>query len=255
LIGIVVGFVLAIPLGEVNFDGLDQAGWFAVVTPFQFGWPKFDLWASLTMTAAMLVIFVESTGVFLGLGQATGKSIGPKEITSGLRADGLGALLGAIFNTFPYTTFSQNMGLVVLTGVRSRWVTVTSGVILIILGMVPKLGNLVASLPQFVIGAAGILMFGLILSTGIKVLGRVDYTNNKFNLYIVAVSSALGMIPLVTPNFFNQLPKALDSFLHSGILIATLSAVILNLIFNGVGSSDQAQEDAASSMKLADTPH
>ncbi|WP_170181896.1 nucleobase:cation symporter-2 family protein [Phreatobacter stygius] len=255
LLGIIVGFLAAIPLGEVNFAGLGEAKWVAVITPFQFGWPKFDFWAIATMTTAMLVVFIESTGVFLGLGQLTGKPIGEREITRGLRADGLGASIGAVFNTFPYTTFSQNMGLVALTGVRSRWVTATAGVILIVLGLVPKMGHVIAAVPLFVLGAAGILMFGLIVATGIKVLSAVDYTNNKYNLYIVAISVAVGMIPLVSPGFFKHMPKELAPLLHSGILISAITAVALNLILNGLRRAEDARAEAVASMMKADTPH
>src|SRR5207247_6171418 len=139
--------------------------------------------------------------------------------------DGLGTLIGGIFNTFPYTSFSQNVGLVGVTGVRSRWVCVAGGVILVAFGLFPKMAHVVASVPQFVLGGAGIVMFGMVAATGIRILSHVDYEKQRQNLYIVAISVGIGMIPLVAEKFFDQMPKMLSPLLHSGILLASIAAV------------------------------
>ena len=130
---------MALLLGEVSFAGLGDAKWRAIVYPFAFGVPRFDLVAILTMCVVMIVVMIELTGMFLALGELTGRPIGEDDLTRGLRTDGLGTLIGGIFNTFPYTSFSQNVGLVGVTGVRSRWVCATGGVILVLLGLFPKL--------------------------------------------------------------------------------------------------------------------
>ena len=146
-------------------------------------------------------------------------------------------------NTFPYTSFSQNVGLVGVTGVRSRWVTVTGGIIMILMGLVPKLGALAEAIPLFVLGGAGIVMFGMVAATGIRILSDVDYKTSRFNLYIVALSVGFGLIPLVAPAFFNKVVAAvptLGPILHSGILLTAFVAVLLNLFFNGVGSREDA---------------
>jgi xanthine permease len=252
LLGIVIGFVIALAAGKVNFSGVEQANWFSVIYPFQFGTPKFDVLSILTMTLVMIVVMIESTGMFLALGDLTGKKISREDLARGLRTDGLGTLVGGIFNTFPYTSFSQNVGLVGVTGVRSRWVTAAGGVILLAFGLFPKMGHVVASVPQFVLGGAGIVMFGMVAATGIKILAGVDYEKQKANPYIIAISVGFGMIPLVAPQFFHSMPKALSPLLHSGILLASIAAVVLNLYFNGTKSVHEAEREAAEGAKHAE---
>jgi NCS2 family nucleobase:cation symporter-2 len=213
--------------------------------PFHFGMPKFHLVPILTMCIVMIVVMIESLGMFLALGEMTGKKIDQDALTKGLRADGVGTLLGGVFNTFPYTSFSQNVGLVGVTGVRSRWVTVAGGVIMLILGLLPKMSALVEAIPLVVLGGAGLVMFGMVAATGARILTSVDFKNNRYNLFVVAISVGFGMIPLVAPNFFKHLPHELHPLLESGILLAAIVAVALNFFFNGVTSVDKAREEAA----------
>jgi NCS2 family nucleobase:cation symporter-2 len=193
----------------------------------------------------MVVVMIESTGMFLALAEITGETVDEKRLIRGLRADGLGTVLGGVFNTFPYTSFSQNIGLVGVTGVRSRWVTVIGGVVMLVLGLIPKLAALVEAVPPCVLGGAGLVMFGMVAATGTRILGAVDFAANRNNLFIVAVSVGFGLIPLVAPAFFKQMPDVLHPLLESGILLAALSAVSLNLFFNGLGSRAGAQASAA----------
>jgi uric acid transporter len=245
LIGIVTGFVISLLFGKVNFAGLDEAKWLDLVYPFQFGMPVFDPLAIVTMSLVMIVVMIESTGMFLALGEITGKKITQDDLTRGLRTDGLGTLIGGIFNTFPYTSFSQNVGLIGVTGIRSRWVCAAGGVILLLFGLFPKMAHVVASVPQFVLGGAGIVMFGMVAATGIKILASVDFVKQKANPYVIAISIGFGMIPLVADKFFQFMPKALSPLLHSGILLASIAAVALNLYFNGVKSAEDAAREAA----------
>ncbi len=245
LSGIIVGTLVAMSLGKVSFTGIHEASWFAIVRPFQFGLPRFNLVATLTMCIVMIVVMIESLGMFLALGNITGRSISQRDLSDGLRVDGLGTLIGGIFNTFPYTSFSQNVGLVGVTGVRSRFVCAAGGVILLLLGLLPKLAVIVASVPPFVLGGAGIVMFGMVCATGIRILGGVDFQNNRFNLFIVAISIGFGMIPLVANRFFAQMPKALSPLLESGILLASIVAVLLNLFFNRIKSLETAAQESA----------
>src|SRR5262249_29574319 len=149
LLGIILGFILAWAIGKVSFADVSTAPWLDIIYPFQLAPPSFDVFAGITMCLVMLVVMVESTGMFLAVGEMTERKIGQRDLTRGLLTDGLGTLIGGIFNTFPYTSFSQNVGLVGVTGVRSRWVTATGGVILLILGLIPKLGALVTAVPLF----------------------------------------------------------------------------------------------------------
>ena len=243
LIGIVAGSVAAFLIGKMSFEQVAHAGWFAVVTPFAFGAPKFDVIASVTLCVVMAVVMIESAGMFLALGDLTERPVDRAAMTRGLRVDGLGTAVAGVFNTFPHTSFSQNIGLVGVTGVRSRYVTAVGGGLLLLMGLVPKLGALVAAVPLFVLGGAGIVMFGMVAATGIRILTEVDYRINRNNLYIVAIASGFGMIPLVAPNFFKALPEQLGPILHSGILLSALAAVVLNVFFNGVHRAEPPRED------------
>ena len=214
LTGIVIGSICAAMIGKMGIAKVSAAPWFEVVVPLQFGMPTFNIVACTTMCIVMIVVMIESTGMFLALGEITGTPVTERDLTRGLRADGLGTLIGGVFNTFPYTSFSQNIGLVGVTGVRSRWVTVTGGAILIALGFVPKLGALVEAVPLPVLGGAGIVMFGMVAATGIRILAGVDYATNRNNLFVVAIAVGFGMIPLASSGlFFKKLPDALQPLL------------------------------------------
>jgi NCS2 family nucleobase:cation symporter-2 len=245
LLGIVAGCAVAIALGKMNFDKVGKAHWFDVVTPFAFGMPTFDIVMILTMTLVMIVVMIESTGMFLALSDITGKKVSQPELAAGLRTDGLGTLIGGIFNTFPYTSFSQNVGLVGVTGVKSRWVCVAGGVIMIVLGLIPKMAAFVESIPTFVLGGAGLVMFGMVAATGIRILSTVDYKGNRNNLYIVALSIGFGLIPLVAPRWTQQMSHTLHPLLESGILLTAVAAIVLNIFFNG------AKGDTAGSIEAA----
>jgi len=247
LLGIVAGCAVAIAMGKMNFDKVGKAHWFDVVTPFAFGMPTFDIVMILTMSLVMIVVMIESTGMFLALSDITGKKIDQPALAAGLRTDGLGTLIGGLFNTFPYTSFSQNVGLVGVTGVKSRWVCVAGGIIMIVLGMLPKMAAFVESIPQFVLGGAGLVMFGMVAATGIRILSTVDYKGNRHNLYIVALSIGFGLIPLVAPRWTQQMVHGLHPLLESGILLTAVAAVALNVFFNG------AKEDAAGAIEAAKT--
>jgi NCS2 family nucleobase:cation symporter-2 len=245
LIGIIAGAILASILGVMHFDKVGTAGWVDIVLPFHFGIPQFHLIPVVTMCIVMIVVMIESLGMFLALGDMTDRKVDRDALTKGLRADGVGTFLGGVFNTFPYTSFSQNVGLVGVTGVRSRWVTIAGGGIMLVLGLLPKMAALVESVPQVVLGGAGLVMFGMVAATGARILTAVDFKTNQRNLFVVAISVGFGMIPLVSPNFFKNLPHDLHPLLESGILLCALVAVILNAFFNGISSAETAKAEAA----------
>ena len=245
LLGTIAGAVVAALLGKMNFAPVAAAGWLAPIMPFQFGMPSFQLVPVLTMCLVMIVVMIESTGMFLAVGAMVGRPVDQAALARGLRADGIGTILGGVFNTFPYTSFSQNVGLVGVTGVRSRFVAVAGGVILIGLGLIPKLGAIVAAVPVFVLGGAGVVMFGMVAATGIRILAQVDFATRRHNLFIVAISLGFGMIPLIADNFFGALPHVLKPLLDSGILLASVVAVALNAFFNGLAAADAHATAAA----------
>jgi NCS2 family nucleobase:cation symporter-2 len=245
LIGIVAGGVIAAGLGLMHFDKVASATWFAPIMPFHFGMPIFSPVLILTMVLVMIVVMIESTGMFLALGEMTGKPVTQPMLSSGLRMDGLGTVLGGVFNTFPYTSFSQNVGLVGVTGIRSRFVCVAGGVIMVVLGLIPKMGALVEALPTVVLGGAGLVMFGMVAATGIRILSAVDFKTSRNNLFVVGISVGFGMIPVVAPDFHMWLPKAIGPLVDSGILLASISSVVLNLVFNGATGDAEGLREAA----------
>jgi NCS2 family nucleobase:cation symporter-2 len=232
LIGIVAGYLVTMALGWGNLGGLSAQPWFDIVLPLQFGIPRFDLVACLSMCLVMIVVMIESTGMFLALGTMVGRPVTQQDLARGLRADGVGTVIGGLLNTFPYTSFSQNVGLVGVTGVTSPMVCVAGGAIMIVLGLLPKVAFVAASVPQCVLGGAGVVMFGMVAATGIRILASVDYERQRGNVIIVAVSIGMGMIPLVAPTLFKAAPDMLKTMLDSGILLASITAVALNAFFN-----------------------
>ncbi len=251
LIGLAAGFLISLVMGRISFEGISEASWVAVVTPFHFGLPTFNFGAAAVISLIMIVIMVESLGMFIALGEICERPPSRKDLVRGLRTDGLGTLVGGILNTFPHSSFSQNVGLVSVTGVRSRWVCVMGGLFLIALGLFPKMAFVVASIPLYVLGGAGIVMFGMVAATGIKILLSADLHSNRSNPYIVAISLGFGMIPLVAEQLFHQMPEALAPLLHSGILLAAVSSIALNLFFNGMSYAAKTKPTAANTTSQA----
>ena len=239
LLGLIIGTVVATVLGITDFGGVGEAAFFGVTTPFHFGLPNFGLAAILSMILVMLVTMVETTGNAVAVGEIVEKPIREDNLTAGLRADGLSTALGGILNAFPYTAYAQNVGLVRLTGVKSRWVVAAAGGFLILLGLFPKLAAVVAAIPLPVLGGAGFALFGTVAATGIRTLSRVDFDRNP-NLVIVAVSLAVGLIPVASPTFYSAFPSGMQLVLNSGIITAgSLAAIILNVGFNVMGGREE----------------
>ena len=193
------------------------------------------------MIIVMLVVMVETTGDSIAIGEIVDKPIGRKELASIIRADGISTVIGGILNSFPYTAFAQNVGLIAVTGVKSRFVVAASGVILILLGLFPKLAAIVASIPNAVLGGAGIAMFGMIVASGIRSLGKVSFDGNH-NLMLVAISIGVAMIPIAAPNFYANFPDWAQIILKSGITFGSITAILLNLLLNGVNHGDEFKE-------------
>lgn len=236
LLGIVVGTIVASMLGMSDFTRVHSSGWINIDIPLYFGTLKFDLTAIISMILVMLVMMTEATGNMIAIHEMVGKDIDDKNLTRGLRTDGFATMLAGIFNTFPHTAFGQNVGLVNLTGVKSRFVVAASGGILILLGLFPKAGAVVASIPYPVLGGAGIAMFGMVASGGISSLGQVEFKGTK-NGMIIAVSIGLAMIPLAVPTFYSKFPQWVETLFHSGITTGSLTAILLNLFFNELGKN------------------
>ena len=240
LIGLIGGTIIAMVLGVTNFEEVGRAQWVSVIEPFYFGLPTFDVASVFAMIIVMLVVMVETTGDSIAIGELVDKKIGRKELAAIIRADGLSTVIGGILNSFPYTAFAQNVGLIAVTRIKSRFVVAASGVILIFLGLFPKLAAIVACIPNSVLGGAGIAMFGMIIASGIRSLGKVSFEGNH-NLMLVAISIGVSMIPLASPQFYAQFPAWAQILLKSGITFGSVMAIFLNLLFNGLNKGDELE--------------
>ena len=231
LIGLIIGTIIASFMGLVDFAPVTQAPLVHVPTPFYFGIPKYELSSIVMMCIIATVSLVESTGVYFALSDITNEKLDSIRLRNGYRAEGLAVLLGGIFNTFPYTGFSQNVGLVKLSGIKTRLPIYYAAGFLVLLGLVPKFGALAQIIPSPVLGGAMLVMFGFVSVQGMQMLARVDFEHNEHHFLIAAVSISAG-VGLNGSNLFNSLPTGLQMFFSNGIVMASVIAIVLNLILN-----------------------
>jgi len=230
LLSLILGTLVAFFLGMVDPSNIGHAEWFRVIKPFYFGLPSFTLTGTLCMLLVALIAMVESTGVFLTLGKICTQDVCHERVVKGLRAEGIAQILGGIFNAFPYTTFSQNIGLVVLTKVTDNKVGISAGIILILLGLIPKFGALATTIPSAVLGGAMIPMFGLVTAYGIKILQTVDLKNTN-NLLIIAITLGVGLGITINQAQFEHAPEFIKTLFSNGIIVGGLIAIVLNAFF------------------------
>lgn len=198
---------------------------------FAFGMPTFELTAILSMLIVTLVIMTETTADIIAVGEIVGTKVDADRISDGLRADMLSSAAAPIFGSFMQSAFAQNVGLVAITEVKSRFVVTAGGIILVVLGLLPIMGRLIASIPVPVLGGAGLVLFGTVAASGIRTLAKIDYNEQK-NLIIVATSIAAGMVPIIDHSFYADFPKWVQTLFHSGISSTCLMAILLNILFN-----------------------
>lgn len=246
LLGLVTGTIVGIFMGLTDFSDVGHGAWAAPPEFFGLGWPTFDPAAIISMLIVILVAMTESVANLLAVGEVVKTRVGRRRISQGLLADMLSSAVAPVFGSFTQTAFSQNIGLIALTGVKSRFVVATGGVILVVMGLLPILGQVVASIPMPVLGGAGIVLFGTVAGSGIRTLKGVSYEGNM-NLIIVSVSLAFGMIPMVQPDIYQDFPSWFQTIFSSGISSAAFMAVLLNLLFNEIhfGNSKGASVFAA----------
>ncbi|WP_166845501.1 nucleobase:cation symporter-2 family protein [Isoptericola sp. BMS4] len=233
LIAIVVGTLLAVVLGTADFSGVGDGPVAAFPTPLAFGAPTFEVAAIVSMLIVILVTLTETTADIIAVGEIVDTKVDRRRIANGLRADMASSVVSPFFGSFTQSAFAQNVGLVAITGVRSRFVVSAGGVILVVLGLLPVLGRVVAAVPTPVLGGAGVVLFGSVAASGIRTLAKVDYSNSM-NLVIVAASISFGMIPIAKPDFYDGFPEWFGVIFHSGISSAALMAILLNILFNHI---------------------
>lgn len=231
LIGLIAGSVFAAIYRGISVQPVVEAPLFHLPTPFYFGMPTFNWAAIVTMILIALVSMVESTGVYFALSDITNRKLEKSDLTKGYRAEGLAIILGGVFNTFPYTAYSQNVGLIQLSGIKTRKVIYVTAGILIVLGLLPKVGAVTTIIPTPVLGGAMVAMFGMVVAQGIKMLGKVNFTSQE-NLLIIACSVGVGLGVTVVPDLFKVLPDFVQLFTSNGIVAGSVTAIVLNIIFN-----------------------
>jgi OHCU decarboxylase len=234
LIGLVVGTLVAWALGDATFSSVGGSSWLGATTPFHFGWPRFSIAAIISMIVVMVITAVETTGDVFATGEIVDKRITRDDIARALRADGLATTIGGILNSFPYTCFAENVGLVRLTRIKSRWVVASAGLVMIVLGLLPKIAAVVAGIPSPVLGGAALAMFATVAVVGIQTLSRVDFHDHR-NVVIVGTSVGLAMLVTVQPNVSKAVPSWAEIILGSGITLGSLTAILLNLVFHHIG--------------------
>lgn len=233
LFALIIGTAVASIIGMADFSAVSSAAAIGFNTPFHFGMPVFNIPAIVTFIIIMLLTMNEVTGSLLGIHQIVDKKIDNKTLTNGLRATGIGALLAGGFNSVIPTIFAPSVGLIELTKQKSRYITATAGLFLVIISFFPKISAIIYSVPGPVLGGAGFAMFGMVAASGIKILSGVDYNGNN-NLLIVALSIGLCMIPTVMPTFFAACPELIQTIFGGGITIGSIAAILLNIIFNEI---------------------
>lgn len=231
LIGLVAGTVIATVAGKADFSAVGDSKVLALPQVFHFGSPTFEVGAIVSMTIVIFVIMTETTADILAIGEIVGTDVDAKRVADGLRADMAATTVAPVFGTFPCSAFAQNVGLVALTGIKSRYAVAAGGGVLLLLGLLPVVGAVVAAIPYPVLGGAGIVLFGSVAASGIRTLSRVDYHDN-LNMVIVSVAVSVGIIPIAAPTFWDAFPDWFGVIMHSGISATAIVAVLLNLLFN-----------------------
>lgn len=258
LLSIVIGTVVASFMHLAAFGNVSGAAWFGAPHIFYFGPPKFAAAAIITMCVVMVVTFTESTADMLAVGELVGRELTPNDVARGLATDGLSALLASFTNSFPDTAFAENVGLVGLTGIRSRWVVTVCGTCLLILGLIPKVGQIIADLPGPVIGGAATVMFAMVTAVGIQTLHKVDFRGNH-NLLIVAASLAVGLLPAFDQHLYDDFPKDFQVIFGSSITATVIVVFVLNLVFNhwtrGTHRTAAVQSAVSDGAVAVDVPH
>ncbi|QJC22736.1 purine/pyrimidine permease [Arcanobacterium buesumense] len=255
LIGLVGGTTIALLLNHVpveKIDAISHAPALGVTTPFYFGWPVFSLTAIISMLIVMLITMVETTGDVFATGEIVGKRITSADVAAAIRADGVSTTLGGVLNSFPYTMFAQNVGLVRMTGIKSRWVAAGAGVLMIFVGLLPKVGAIVAAIPSPVLGGASLALFANVAWVGLQTIAKADLSDFRI---AAIVTTALGLAMLVTfrPEVAAIFPSWAQVFFSSGMSIGSITAILLNLLFFHMPHSrTRLTADVAAGVSLAE---
>lgn len=231
-VGLLVGIIVSGFAGMLDLGGIGSQGVIKVVTPFYFGTPTFHLVPILSMVLVIAITWVESVGDAIVVGDMVDRKPNARKISDLIRADGLSTVIGGVMNSFQYTAFSENVALISITSVRSRWVVALAGVFLIVIGLSPTLAGFAAAIPKPVVGGAGFMMFGTLVVVGIKTLRNVDFDTDFRNFIVIGLSVAMAMVAIINPDFFAFAPDWSQVVFKSPVIMGAVTAIVLNLLLN-----------------------
>lgn len=243
LLALTLGTVIAWTLGDTDFSAVSDADAIGLSQPFQFGTPEVSIGAVITMLIVIIITAIETTGAVFAVSEIVDRDVREDDITRAMRADGLSVVVGGTLNSFPYTCFSENVGLVRLTRVKSRWVIAAAGVIMMALGIFPKFAAIVTAIPAPVLGGASLVMFAMVTVVGIEILAKVDFNDHR-NSMIVAASVGIGVYVTTQPKLKEAVPSWLEDLFGSGITAGAVTAIVLNIIFHHLGPRRSATDSA-----------
>lgn len=249
LLGLLAGYLVAIPMGMVSFDNVASASWFSAPDPFHFG-IEFNAAAIIGMCLMGVISAIETVGDISGITKGgAGREADDKEITGGTLADGFGTALSGVFGALPNTSFSQNVGLISMTGVMSRHVVTIGGLFLILCGLVPKFGAVISSMPIAVLGGGVIVMFGMVAAAGVSMLSDVVWDRRSMVIFAIALSVGLGL--QLEPGALQHLPSTVQVLMTSGLLPAAIIAIVLNIVIPHEPVEDPDMDVASAVAKVS----
>ena len=233
LIGLVAGMVIAVFMGKMDIQPILEASWFQLPMPFAIESPSFNPAAILSLTVVGIISMIEVTGINYALAGMYDKDIDEADLRRSYLSVGIGYLLAGIFNTSPQTAFSQNVGVVQMSGEKRKTIFINLIILMLLSGLIPKIGAIATSVPSAVLGGAMIFLFGNVLSYGISVLGAQDLADNR-NQLIIGAAITIGLGVAIAPAAFAQLPEWISWLTSSGIVAGGVTVVLLNAFFHGV---------------------
>ncbi|MFF5447762.1 uracil-xanthine permease family protein [Streptomyces sp. NPDC012888] len=234
MLGLLAGTALAAVLGAVDFGGATEGGLLNLPQPLPFGAPEFSLLAAVPLMLYSLASMAEATGQTVINAQAVGKEIDQRaDVPKTIRGDAVTSLFGGFFGLPLMVTSGENIGIVRVTGVRSRYVTAAAGVVLILIGFLAPVARAISVIPSAVIGGTAMVVFAVITVLGVQMLGRSELDKHT-NTFVCAVALALGLLPILVPGVYAGFPPNLRILLESGVAVGAFTAAVLNILFHHV---------------------
>ncbi|GGA92428.1 hypothetical protein GCM10008025_38570 [Ornithinibacillus halotolerans] len=224
-----IGTIVAGFYGLVDFSPVKDAAWFALPSIFAFGVPTFELEAILIMLAIYLIIVIETTGTWFTVGEVADEKLDEKRLNGGAFGEGLGCLVGSLFGGTPVTGYSSNAGIIAITGVKSRKPIIAGGMMLVLLGMMPKFMSVIASVPSVVINGVFAILCVAIMMNGFKVIKNAPFTER--NMIVIGVPVMLALFAVLIPaEILSGLPSIVTYFVSSGTAVGAIGALVLNVV-------------------------